>query len=314
MTKELSDARNIKDRLNRQVVVRTLTRIKEKLGLLRNTNGLILFAGINEFNDEIMEVIDLKDGVRLDVFHYNCSKKFDTDIAFKYVQSCEGSIVFANGNECMIYSFEGGTFTRKKHLSANLQKRQRKGGMSSLRIARLAEESRHNYVVHAIDYLNQLVTKNNWIFGSNEIVGMITSNKTLLTPLKNGGFLDFNAQTIKDQRKFLGYLKGDGASARDCDVQEKILYYLDTNPDMLDFDMDKRGTMKAYLMISPEDADIKSDKYVPLLASSVHYARLHIFEYIGLKYYAYDAEHEHEEDAGGDRSVNEDLLDAYVCE
>lgn len=288
MTKELGTARNIKDRLNRQVVVRTLTRIRERLSVAKNTNGLIVFAGVDEYDQELLDVFDLKDGVRLDIFYYNCSNKFDVEFASKYLEHIDGTIVFANGNECMIYSFEGGAFRRTKHITANLQKRQRKGGMSSLRIARLAEESRHGYVVHVVDYLNLLQTENNWIFGSEEIVGLIISNRTLLTKVKHGGFLDFNAHTIKDQKKFLAFLKDTGAENADDVVLKDILYYLDTNPDMLDFDVDRRESMKAFLLKDADEFDLQSEKYVPLPVSSKYYARLRVFDYVGLKYFAYD--------------------------
>jgi hypothetical protein len=304
--------------------VRTLTRIRERLNATKNTNGLIVFAGLDEFGQEVMEVIDLKEGARLDVFYYNCSKKFDTEFSARYVRSYAGSIVFANGSDCMIYSFEGGSFRRVKHICANLQKRQRKGGMSSLRISRLAEESRHNYVVHVVDYLNLLETKNNWIFGSEEIVGMILSNKTLLVNMNNGGFLNFNSHTINDQKHFLGYLQ---ASERDeIDdanevILERILYYLDTNPDMLDFDADQRTTMKAYLMSTPEEADLTSNKYKPLPVSSKYFSRLQVFTYVGLKYYAYDPDFVNAEEAvkghptssEEKRDSTEGLLDAYLA-
>ena len=271
-----------------QVVIRTLTRIRERLTLAKNTKGVIVFAGVDEYNTELMEVFDLKDGVRLDLFYYNCSNKFDVEFASQYLQQHDGSIVFANGNECLIYSFEEGAFRMKKHITANLQKRQKKGGMSSLRIARLAEESRHSYVVRVVDYLNALKTKNNWLFGSVEITGLILGNKALLTRLRNGGFLDFNASTICDQKKYLAYLQDDGSENSQEAVLKDILYYLDTNPDMLDFEVNRRETMKAYLIKDPTDADLLSDKCVKLLHSSQHYVRLRMFDYVGLKYFSFD--------------------------
>lgn len=296
LTKELSTARNIKDRLNRQVVVRTLTRIREKLGVVRNTNGLIVFAGVDQYDSELMEIFDLKEGIRLDIFYYNCSKKFDVEFASKFLQQYDGTIVFANGNECMIYAFEGGSFQRTKHITANLQKRQRKGGMSSLRIARLAEESRHGYVVHVVDHLNLVQTKNNWLFGSEEIVCMILRNKALLTKMKNGGFLEFNGHTIKDQKKYLSYLQDNEASSAADLVLKDIQYYLDTNPDMLDFDIDNRENMKHYLLRDPSAFDLQSSKYVALPVSSRYYARLRVFPYIGVKYFTHDEAYLHEED------------------
>lgn len=286
LTRELGTARNIKNRLNRQVVTRTLNRIRERLSLVRNTNGLVVYAGVDEFNREVLEVIDLKDGIRLDVFSYNCSNRFDTDIAIKHLKTCDGTIVFANGNECIVYAFQG-SFRKMKHMTANLQKRHKKGGQSSLRFSRLAEESRHLYVVRVVDYLNTLQTSNNWVFGSSEILGMIFSSKSVLVPLRNGGFLDFNDSTINNQARFLEYLRSGGVNAaRTNRVLENLVMYLETDPSLLDFDADMRQTMRAYLIQAPDEEDLASDKYIPLSVDSSCYMKLRGFPYIGLKYYS----------------------------
>jgi hypothetical protein len=273
------------------VVIRTLNRIRERLSLCRNTNGLIVYAGVDEFNSEVLEIIDLKDGIRLDIFSYNCSNRFDTDIASRHLKSCDGAIIFANGNECIVYSFEG-SFRKTKHMTANLQKRHKKGGQSSLRFSRLAEESRHIYVVRVVDYLNTLQSSNNWVFGSSEILGMIFSSKNVLVPLRNGGFLDFNESTINNQARFLEYLTSPEAlDVRKTRLLEDLVMYLDTNPSMLDFDVDLRQTMRAYVIQVPDNEDLASDKYLPLPVSSSCYLKLRAFPYIGLKYYSADGDY-----------------------
>jgi hypothetical protein len=68
-----------------------------------------------------------------------------------------------------------------------------------VRIARLAEETRHIYVVKIIDYLNELDRDcKTLLYGSNEITGMILSMKTLLCPVSYKGFLKFDMNTIKN--------------------------------------------------------------------------------------------------------------------
>ena len=110
--------------------------------------------------------------IKNEQFIYNCSNKFIIDFVQDYIKQLDGSIIFVNGNEAIIYSWKS-RFVKQKHINANLIKRHRKGGQSSVRFARLAEESRTHYVTYIIDNINTLKTKNNWIFGSNEILSMI---------------------------------------------------------------------------------------------------------------------------------------------
>ena len=107
----------------------------------------------------------------------------------------------------MIYELINGEFKLKKQFDALLQKRQKKGGQSALRISRLAEETRHMYVVKIIDNVN-LLNRNfkTILFGSSEISKMILEMKTLLTPIVYGGFLEFNNDTIKNVNKWIDIL------------------------------------------------------------------------------------------------------------
>ena len=86
--------------------------------------GLIVYCGIDEFECEIAKFIIPK--IQLDVFYYHCGSKFITDICHKYINEQKGNIVFADGNNCIIYEFKEGKFVLKKHFDALLQKRQKK--------------------------------------------------------------------------------------------------------------------------------------------------------------------------------------------
>jgi hypothetical protein len=267
------------------LVIRTLTRIGEKLKTisLLKSKGLIIFAGTDNNSTEILEIIEPQ--LDLDIFSYKCQNKFNIEPIRKYFDSYSGSIIFANGDECIIYQMEN-TFKKFKHINANLIKRHRKGGQSQLRFSRLAEESRQIYITHIIDYLNQLQTQNNWIFGSEEIRQMIFEAKTKINiKISNGGFLDFNSSTINDTKRWLSYLTDSGLNIAKYDVFEKMVYYLDTNPDMLDFDQSNINYIEYYTKTEPTKEDITNPKYINFDKSSKYYDRLRIFGYIGLKYY-----------------------------
>ncbi len=280
LTNEITTSKNIKDRLNRQHVTKLLNKILEKSKTIINTNGLFIYAGINKFGENIFEIIEPI--CKCDIFYYNCGNKFNIDIIQKYMVQCEnkGTIIFANGNECVIYKYEN-QFIKFKHLNAHLVNRQKKGGQSAQRYERIAENSRHVYVIHIIDYLNQLQTTNNIIYGSNEIVNMILNRKELLLKVKNGGFLEFNLNTINDTQKWIKMLITDNNYDK---YYEEILLYLNTNVDMLDFDLTNKINMKYYIHISDKNIN---DKNIPLLQNSKLYCKLNMFEYIGVKYYTY---------------------------
>jgi hypothetical protein len=67
--------------------------------------------------------------------------------------------------------------------------------------------------------------------GSEEIVQMVLKQSPI--KLNYGGFLDFNSSTISNRKHWLEYL----TPKENYDLQYKeIIDYLETNPDMLDFD------------------------------------------------------------------------------
>jgi hypothetical protein len=273
LTKEISDAKNIKNRENRQLVSRLLRMIQT---YFKDTkiNNVILYAGINEYNVEIFKTFTPE--IKLKQFYYRCSNKFVIDRFLHLFEKVLGFIIFINGEKCNIYKFDN-TFIKLKSINANLIKKQRKGGQSALRFSRLAKESKHEYIIHVIDHINSLCRDQNlpcYIFGSKELIKMILDRNELLVKLNNGGFLNFNEDTINESDKWLNYLK-----QKDFDDKKlkEIVEYLDTNIDMLDFDENNKEMMKYYMY----KKDL--DKYT----KSKYYERLKMFEYIGVKYFEY---------------------------
>ena len=257
--------------------------------------GLFCFVGINEYGDEIIELIE--PNIKLDLFYYSCANKFETHIIAKYISSnIMGTIVFANGDECLGYQFKQGQFIKIFGLNGNLVKRHNKGGYSANRFARIAEESRHLYVVRICDRLNELKNEfistnlanskelNIYIFGSDEIVEMVVKQSSI--KLINGGFLNFNSNTIKNTKYWINILNKSMEKNYDDQYME-ILEYLELNPDMLDFDPVNKNTMKYYMEKKISDQTKLNINQIPLIVNSKYYAKLMIFDYIGVKFYNY---------------------------
>ena len=306
ITSELNTSRNIKDRKNRHNVCRILTHLNEIISnkTSKLSMGLIIYAGIDEYEKEIYEIIQPK--LKLDIFYYNCGSKFITYMAEKYVIDYSGNIVFANSDKCMIYELVNGEFKLKKQFDALLQKRQKKGGQSALRISRLAEETRHMYVVKIIDNLN-LLNRNckTILFGSSEITSMILSMKTLLTPIVDGGFLEFDNGTICNVRKWIEVLNDVNNNENNCKYDgyyKTIIECLDFTDkiDRLDFTKENKDNMEFYLENDNNNNndngnknnvidDKLNNKNIPFPSfESQYYSRLSGFEYIGVKYFAYE--------------------------
>lgn len=76
---------------------------------------------------------------------------------------------------------------------------------------------------------------------------MVLNCKTLLQTVIFFGFLEFNNSTILDTKKWYNLLQN---KENYDDKYEYIIYCLDTNIDMLDFDVCNKNTMKYYISIS----------------------------------------------------------------
>lgn len=304
LVKEIAAGKNIKDRSNRQNVSRLLTILDHRLGNINlftchdrdRDRGLFCFVGINEYGDEIIEIFE--PDIKLDLFYYSCANKFQTCITNKYIGvNIEGTIVFANGDECLGYQCKHGRFVKIFGLNGNLVKRHSKGGFSANRFARIAEESRHFYVVRICDRLNDLVNSTNstnskelniHIFGSSEIVSMVIKQSSV--KLIDCGFLNFNSTTINNTRHWLELLTKSSEKNYDTHYA-KILEYLELDPDMLDFDPVNKDTMEYYIEKKPKNPNKLNSNQIPLIISSKYYAQLMIFEYIGVKFFNYQTEH-----------------------
>lgn len=275
LVKELKTAKNIKNRINRHNVCKILKCLSEKISSQSLEKGLMIYTGIDEYDKLLLHFIIPE--IKLNIFYYNCGDRFNTEIAHQYLKKYDGNVIFANGLHCLIYSYNNGTFVLNKQINAHLQKRQKKGGQSAIRIARLAEETRYMYVVRIVEYVNKLNTDGRTaLLGSSEITEMVMKSKILSHEIIYLGFLDFNKSTILDTRKWCKVLEDEN---KYDNFYNKIILYLDTDIEKLDFDIDYKLEMKFYV----------GDGGIPFPENeSKYYSRLCGFNYIGVKYFNYE--------------------------
>jgi hypothetical protein len=234
---EIKEAENIKDKKNRKCVVKVLSFIHQKIKNINiPLNGIIIFGGINNENQEILEIIEPLNSI--DEFYYTCSKYFETERFMKLFEEKQyGIVVFISGDECLIYKYNG-IFSKIKSINACLIKRQRKGGQSSVRFSRLAEESRIHYITNVVDNLNEIVkieNGNNWVFGGNEMVKMLLENKELKNKfLTDNCYHTFNNDTINNSY-FKELMKKSNINKYDEQKVDKIIELLERDPDYLLF-------------------------------------------------------------------------------
>jgi hypothetical protein len=116
---------------------------------------------------------------------------------------------------------------------------------------------------------------------------MITGRlKDINIPINDGGFLEFTEDTICDRKRWVSYLETE--EKEDNNLLEKIVYYLDTDPDFLDFDPSKMNEMCAYIINDKKISDSENGKKIHLSPKFINYSRLIIFPYIGLRWYKYE--------------------------
>jgi len=289
-------AKNIKDRTNRQNVQRILTIIQQKLvGTRTYELGICCFVGINEYSDEICELVEPDS--KITQFYYSCANKFHIEPAEKYIgTNVSGVLVFANGNECLCYQYVSGQFVKLFGINGNLTKSHKKGGFSANRFARLADESRHAYIVRIADRIRDLVNENLaietnlsdkiWIFGSEEITQMFQTYWAGLSQVKimSGGFLNFNSNTINNTQYWLDFLSKPNPNEFES-YYKQIKFLLDTNPDMLDFDKSAKSEVKFFIEKNTSKNLLQNQIPFPT-STSKFYIDLILFEYVGVKYFA----------------------------
>ena len=266
--------------------------IESKVDIINkmNTKRLFIFSGIDEYGTEQFHLIEPH--LANDMFYYNCGSKFVTDIFDKYYDNYNGSIIFVNGDECLIYKFDSskGKFEVHKAFNSQLMGKTRQGGSSQGRYMRIVDNSRKSYISKLIENINQLNKIGNWIFGSKDITDDINERKNeLRVNLGFGGYIEFDKTTILDTKRWIPHMKN--ATSNNA-VLDQIVTCIETSPDLLNFGNKILDNIELYEYIVvtqtyPKYKQFKqTDKVIKLLPSDKHYSKLKDFGCIGKYYYS----------------------------
>lgn len=249
-------------------------------------NGLYLFVGIDEYDKEYIKCV--KPLIMNEHFIYNCGSKFETSMLEMEITKTNDIYYFIliNGYETSIYKYDG-IFRIIERINGNLIKRQKKGGQSSVRFSRLAEESRHIYITRIIDKINILCKngKKSWIFGSNELKNDLLNSKLLLVKLlTEDRFNVINDNFISENKKELEnlILKCD-------DINEKIIKevceLIEKNPDILVFG-DEINVDNCEIIITINKEKL-NNKTIFVSEQSKYYPIVRLYQQIGKKFFTW---------------------------
>lgn len=292
LNKEYKLASNIKDRQNRQCVEKVLNMLINKLKLYNSilSKGLVCVSGISNNGDEFVHVWEPFVTNHKQIYH--CGSKYDIELFRPLFQISNdiGTIVMVSGDTTYIIHTdipECSKFVIKHKIIGLLAKRQSRGGMSQNRIARLAEESRHQYTNRIITSINENTkgTKQVLMIGGGEIVQLVLERKDIQVKIN---CTDIKWNTTIDPIKFLVIEKSKiqiyfkKPSEKDELKIEQICSLLQKNPDWLSFGNEISEDTCEFIL-SIKQSDNKNDIIVPV--SSPYYSKLKLFERIGKKFY-----------------------------
>lgn len=223
------------------------------------------------------------------MFYYNCGSKFVTDVMIPYFEEYSGTIIFVNGEMCIVYKYTNGRFEIWNSFQSMICSKHNKGGQSSVRFGRIADNIREKFIITIIENINKLSPKSNYIFGSKDIIDDVFERKpTITVELINGGYVEFDKTTINDTQKWIQYIKNKD---NNDDILEKIVTLLDKGEDNLNFELDMIENIDEYeyVVLCPTFPNIDNieatQKIIKLQQNSKFYGKLRNLVCIGKKYY-----------------------------
>lgn len=111
--------------------------------------------GIAFFANDTLSIIEPPQPIT--EFIYKCDKLFHIESLYDlYKEHDDYGIVLVSGSECYFYTHNTLNTKLISKMNVSLQSRQKKGGQSAVRIARLAEERRYLYVKQIVEKINAL--------------------------------------------------------------------------------------------------------------------------------------------------------------
>lgn len=204
--------------------------------------GLCCFVAITIDDEEICEIHEPL--IANDRFVYRCDDKFDIEEWKKLFLPMKNvcGLVFVSGDVSILYqcqnSKEDIVLEKVAQIKSSLINRQKKGGQSSVRFSRLAEESRHRYVSAVMDTMKKKWsnTITMYLFGSRELRNslccLIKKTNSFKSVQETDELLRWNEQSWTKQDLLPIISKGD---KRECDKIKSVFELLKKNPDWLQF-------------------------------------------------------------------------------
>lgn len=302
----MPECSNIKDRQNRKCVERLLKVIIGRLKTIKEVNnGLIVLAGIDKHDEEF--VIVAEPPIKNDKLIYKCDSKFHMDeIEPLFKKQRETSyVILLTGDETKIYSYDN-NFKLIDKLNGNLIKRQRNGGQSSVRFSRLAEESRHNYILRIVDKVNKYCKngKKIIVLGSRELKGdlmdckdvtVFGNDKSCSSQPKGvkletiDKFYEIGNNFINENKKELELLLNKSNNQHEKQIEE-VYELIKKDPDLLTFGKDIIEAECEYIIQINEEQITHNDinKTIIIDKNSKFYGLLKAYGRIGKKYFKFE--------------------------
>jgi hypothetical protein len=246
------------------------------------SNGLTCFVGIDHNDQELVEIFEPR--VMVTRFIYNCGSKFDDcaiEDAFRE-PLLEKFLILVTGNDTKMYSYLT-TFNLISTVNGLLIKRQKKGGQSSVRFSRLAEESRHVYAERVVDKINAICSSA-LIFGAQEMKQQILTSPRLFATLRTSNeFSVITDNFVNDNKKRLIELLSLEENTNDTKIAT-VVELVQREPDLLLFgnEIFENLNLCEYVVTVTQT---ENPKHIYVPHDSKYYKELHKFGAIGKKYY-----------------------------
>jgi len=149
---EAGKAEKIKDRVNRQSVIRAITYSKERLKNYNKIpdNGLFIYSGeiiTQDGKGEGKLIIDFEPFKAINTTLYKCNNTFITEPLKDLLASSDKyGFIIVDGLGTLYGTLQGNTRNIINKFSVDLPKKHGRGGQSCQRFGRIREEKRHAYV------------------------------------------------------------------------------------------------------------------------------------------------------------------------
>lgn len=259
-------------------------------------NGAIFCFGIKHNTEELLHMIIPPNPITR--MFYKCDKTFLLD-QYNDLFELKASVyvVFIDGKECLIYKYNG-LWTKIKHMNALLVKRQNKGGQSSIRFARIAEESRMHYITNVVDSVNTIVNEKsiNYVFGGEELKNMFLSNPNMKYKFNTESkYFTFDKNTIYDP--YFSQLASQTNNDDEIKKSSEIINLLETEPDYLLFSMDEIFShldMIEYIIVIDKQYEQLKKEYENVYVinfDNPNYSQLAKYKIIAKKYWIGDTQY-----------------------